>query len=293
MNRRHFLLSAAASGAAMAAPDRPARPALCLFSKHVPNLTYDEVGRTLKLMGFDGVDLTVRAEGHVLPERAAQDLPRAVETIRSYGLALPMITTNLLSASEPVARPILSTAAKLKVPFFKLGYHRYRPGVPVEKAVAEVKAATEGLVALGREYGIVAGFHNHSGNYVGTAVWDIREILKDSDPEWIGYYFDPAHATAEGGLYGWQLSLQLALRRLNMVAIKDFYWEKRGGRWQMTWCPLGEGMVDWPKVFAAFAAARFTGPMSLHIEYHAKDELSAIANDLAFMKKQVEIAYGA
>ena len=51
-------------------------------------------------------------------------------------------------------------------------------------------------------------------------------------------------------------------------------------------------MVDWTVFFAALAKARFTGPISLQIGYSAKDELSAIRKDLAFLKKQVAAAYG-
>ena len=56
--------------------------------------------------------------------------------------------------------------------------------------------------------------------------------------------------------------------------------------------PHGRGMVDWPRVFAAFAGARFTGPISLHVEYEPADEMGAIARDLEFIKKQVKAAYG-
>ena len=79
----------------------------------------------LKDAGFDGVDLTVRKGGHVLPERVREDLPRAVEAIQSHGLRVAMITTELTSPSDPTAGPILETAARLKIPFFKLGYWRY------------------------------------------------------------------------------------------------------------------------------------------------------------------------
>lgn len=123
MKRRDFLLGAAAAQVAAQSPAR--RFTICFFSKHLPNLNYDDLGKALKGAGFDGVDLTVRPGGHVLPERATQDLPRALEAIRSHGLEVPLITTELTSASDPSARPILSTAARLKVPFFKLGYWKY------------------------------------------------------------------------------------------------------------------------------------------------------------------------
>ena len=249
------------------------------------------MGKTSRELGFEGVDLTVRAKGHVLPERAAEDLPRAVETIRSQGVAVPMITTELLSASNPTARPIISTAGRLKIPYLKPGYYRWGKGDPLER-LAEVRRDLQSLMELCREAGLQVGFHNHSGDYVGMAIWDTREIIRDLDPRWVGYYFDPGHSVVEGGSTGWQIALKLVAPRLKMVAVKDFYWAKQDGRWRVRWCPLGEGMVDWPNVFAAFAAARFSGPISLHIEYNPKDELAAIAQDLAFIKRQVKAAYG-
>ena len=294
--RRDFTRSAALAGALALARGQAAasinRPTLCLFSKHLPKLNYAELATTVKQMGFDGVDLTVRAEGHVLPERAAEDLPRAVETIRAHSLAVAMITTGLTSPTDPAARPTLTTAGRLGVPFFKLGYSHYPDGVSIEARITEMRHDVAGLVAIGKEHGIAAGFHNHSGNYVGAAIWDTRAIIADMDPRWIGYYFDPCHATAEGGEGGWLIGLRMALPRIKMVAIKDFRWEKRDGKWKMIMCSLGEGMVNWPKFFSMLAAARFAGPISLHMEYEAADERAAIARDFVFLRKQVDAAYG-
>lgn len=290
MRRREFIAGALAAAQALKASSP--RPALCLFSKHLPKLNYAQLGAEVKRLGFEGVDLTVRPGGHVLPERAATDLPRAVETLREHDLEVPMITTGLVSAADPAARPILSTAAGLKIPCYKLGYWNYR-GAAVEKRIAEVKRDVRGLVELSKEYGIAAGYHNHSGDNVGAAVWDTRIIIGDLDPRWIGYYFDPCHATAEGGQGGWHTALEMALPRIKMVALKDFYWAKEQGKWKMKMCPMGEGMVQWSKVFSTLAAARFAGPLSLHLEYDPPDELPAIARDLEFVKKQVGAAYGA
>jgi sugar phosphate isomerase/epimerase len=291
MTRRAFALSAAAMYARGHAAAASTRPALCLFSKHLPNFNYTELARTVKQMGFDGVDLTVRAQGHVLPDRVADDLPRAAAAIRAEGLALPMITTGLISPADPTARPTLKTAADLHIPFFKLGYWHYTDGTPVEARIAEVRRDVAGLVAIAKESGITAGYHNHSGNYVGAAVWDTRAIIADLDPRSIGYYFDPCHATVEGGEGGWVIALGVALPRLKMVALKDFYWEKREGKWRMEMCPMGEGMVNWPKFFSTLAQARFAGPISVHVEYEAADMPAAIARDFAFVRKQVDAAY--
>ena len=287
ITRRQLLLAAAASPVLQGASTGPT---ICIFSKHLAQLDVNNLGKTAQQMGFSGVDLTVRDGGHVKPERAAIDLPRAFDSIQHHGLSIPMITTGLTSASDPTAHPILSTAAKLGIPRYKLGYFRYT-GSDIESRLAEVKRSVSGLVALGRTTGIQAGYHNHSNNNVGEAVWDIRDIIQDMDSRWIGYYFDPCHATAEGGVYGWHVSLDLALPRLKMIAVKDFYWEKSGGKWKMQMCPLGQGMVQWPTVFERLSAVGYNGPVSLHLEYEPANEMQAIADDLETLKHLVTAAY--
>jgi L-ribulose-5-phosphate 3-epimerase len=287
--RRKFI--AASLAAAVPAQAEHSRPTLCIFSKHLPKLNYDDLGRVSREIGFGGVDLTVRPAGHVLPARAAEDLPRAVEAIRSHGLSVPMITTGLTSPDDPAAKPTISTAGRLNIPCFKLGYWRYKPNVTVDATLASVKTATRGLAAMAAEYKTALGIHNHSGDYVGVAVWDTREVLSGLDPKWAGYYFDPCHATAEGGVYGWQLSARLAFQNLKMVAVKDFYWAKTGWKWKMTMCPLGQGMVDWPKFLKMLSSAPFNGPLTLHVEYEVSDEHAAIARDFEYLKKQVDAAY--
>ena len=89
MTRRSFL----AAAAAVPLMGDKKGPTLCMFSKHFPELNYAELGKTCKDLGFAGIDLTVRPKGHVLPERVAEDLPRAVDALRKAGLEVPMITT--------------------------------------------------------------------------------------------------------------------------------------------------------------------------------------------------------
>lgn len=294
--RRRLLFSVAALAAgarrrAGAADAGRARPLLCLFSKHLPKLNYSELGQECRRFGFDGVDLTVRPGGHVLPENVERDLPLAKAAIEAAGMTLPMITTGLTSTRDPAAEPTLRTAGRLGIPYFKIGYTRYR-SADVLDVLAANKRDTAALVELAARHGVAAGYHNHSGDYVGSPVWDIHEIIRDLDPRWIGYYFDPCHATAEGGLAGWRLALNIALKRLKMVALKDFYWRQdEQGRWRMQMCPMGKGMVDWDAFFSTIAKAGFRGPMSLHVEYDPPDEPAAIAADLAFMKRMVEKHY--
>ena len=309
MNRRDFMLTAALpvfspSGPATISASQDVRPgefrgSLCLFSKHVPWLTGKELASVVRKLGFNGIDLTVRPGGHVLPEAAATTMPPLVEAIRSEGVEVPMITTALLNASDATARPILSTAGRLGIPFAKLGYYRYGFR-DLDGELATVAGQLRSLVDLAAECKIQLGYHNHSG-YVGAPLWDVAKIIGPWDPQWIGYYFDIRHAVVEGGDAGWKIATLLAAPRLKMLAVKDFYWDKGPKGWAVRNCPLGQGMVDWPKFLAMLAAAKFAGPVSLHVEYDpggasepAKREamLAAAEQDLQFLRAQLKAAYG-
>lgn len=260
------IASAIARSAGAGSQSPPARPAFCLFSKHLPDLHWKDLGRAVKDAGFDGVDLTVRPGGHVLPERAAGDLPRALDAIRAAGVTVPMVTTELLSAGDPSAKPLLQAAAKNGVRYFKPGYWRYTSSPDVRAQVAATSRALEGLAALARDCGIELGFHNHAG-YIGSALWEIAPAIDRLDARWAGFYFDPRHAVAEGGGGAWKAATRLVAPRLKMVAVKDFFWKKTEKGWTIENCPMGEGAVDWVWFGKALKDANFSGPISVHLEY--------------------------
>lgn len=274
---------------------------ICLFSKHLPDLGWKDLGRRVKAAGFDGVDLTVRPGGHVQPERAVEDLAQAIQTIRSEGAEVCMLTTSLTSAEDVTAAPIFSAAARMGVRFIKPGYYPYR-FVDLRSELEGVRSELEGLVRLAAHYHVKLGFHNHPG-YVGAPIWDIAGILERMDPNSLGYYFDLRHAVAEGGASAWKMAAKLVAPRLMMVAVKDFYWERTQGKgWRQKNCPLGEGMVDWPAYTRMLAEAAYRGPISLHLEYPAPGKtpgevedntLAAAKRDLEFLENCLEKAYGA
>jgi sugar phosphate isomerase/epimerase len=295
LSRRQFLQTSSAAMWAAAAPipapaetlppaREPFRGTFCLFSKAVPQLSWQELAQSAKRAGFGGIDLTVRPAGHVLPQRVVEDLPKAVEAIRGEGLEVPMITTELVAADDPTAVPILSTAGKHSIPFLKPGYAHYK-FVDVRKELEEAGNQMRGLVALAQKFGVQVGYHNHSG-YIGAQVWDVAQAIDTLDPKWAGYYFDLLHATVEGGGAGWKIAANLVMPRLKMLAAKDFYWEKKGtAGWQETVCPLGEGMCHYKEFMPMAAQGGFHGPISLHLEY----QIPGVSDEqgIAFSREKV------
>ena len=274
------------------------RGTLCFFSKHLPMLAPGPLASAVKGLGLNGIDLTVRPGGHVTPERAATDLPIAFKAIIDEGLSVPMITTNLTSIDDPAAKPILTTAGHLGIPFFKPGYYNYA-FQDIHRELEQFAKQFTPLVELGKQSGVQAGFHNHEG-YLGAPLWDAASVIDRLDQKWVGYYFDVRHAVAEGGGAGWKIAFKLIAPRIKMIAVKDSYWEKTAKGWKQRNCPLGEGQVDWPVYFQMLREANFHGPISLHLEYEipgktaAQQEantLAAAARDVAFLKAQIKEAY--
>lgn len=305
VTRRAFLQSTIAAAGVAAMPSGITAQAsgfrgqICFFSKHLPRMNAQRLGRTLKQLGFDGVDLTVRPKGHIEPARVAQDLPPFVAGLKDEGMAVPMITTELLSDADPAARPTLETAAALKIPYFKAGYYRYALN-DVRKEIEAAAKQVRTLAALSARHGVRLGYHNHSGTYVGGPVWDFAPVIDSLDPKWAGYYFDVRHAVVEGGDAGWRASFNLVAPRLLMIAVKDFYWEKSAKGWRVVNCPLGEGMVDWKRYCSMLAKANFHGPVSLHLEYEIagatpeaeeQNTISATERDLQFIRARLREAY--
>ena len=247
---------------AMAGPGCP----VLFFSKHLPDLGWRDLGSAVRQAGFDGVDLTVRRGGHVLPPTVTEDLPRAVAAIRDAGSTVMMLTTEITQPGDATAGPVLQAARACDVRRLKAGYYRYA-FADVKRELAEATDAFRGLVGMAAKAGVLLAYHNHSG-YIGGPVWDALQMIQGLPAEATGLYFDVRHATVEGGEAGWRVALQRAVPHLRMLAVKDFYWEKRpDGRWRVVDCPLGEGMVDWKTFAAEIRAAGYSGPISLHLEY--------------------------
>ncbi len=272
MTRRAFLTATSAAAMAAAATSRmtlgaaaePTAPPVCVFSKHLEHLDYEDLARTCRELGLDGVDLTVRGGGHVEPAHVETDLPRAVEAIRAEGLDVPMITTRLLDGDDPTARPILTVAAEQGIGCFRCGWYRYDETThPME----QVRAFTErlaGLTKVAEECGIAGAYHNHSSmRDVGGPLWDLYLMVAEIDSPYMGASFDVGHAKADGGAGAWPTNTRLLAPYTQALAVKDVRWHE--GRVQ--WVPLGDGWVDLTASLRIFHDSGFNGPISLHFEY--------------------------
>ena len=256
---------------AFAAPPAPAIavPKLAVFTKHLQFLNGDALADALAEMGADGADVSLRAGGHIEPERVGEDFPALLKSLEKRKLTVPIATTDIVDASSPYAEKVLGTLASHGVRHYRWGGFKFDAPRPVVEQIEELKPRVRKLAQLNEKHGMCAVYHTHSGvNQIGAAIWDLHLLLKDFDPRYVAVNYDIGHATVEGGLGGWIESLNVTGSFLRGVALKDVVWTRTGGRrWRAAWCPVGEGMVRFDEFFAILKRVKFEGPMQVHFEY--------------------------
>ncbi|GJM30445.1 MAG: hypothetical protein DHS20C17_30800 [Cyclobacteriaceae bacterium] len=271
---------------------------ISIFSKHLQFLDYPELAKVSAEIGFDGIDLTVRPKGHVLPENVEQDLPKAIEAMRTAGIKPLMMASNVNDPQNPTDQAVLKTAARLGIKYYRMAYYRYTKEGSIPEDVAQFQKQTKELAQLNAALGLVGCYQNHAGNYVGASMFELYQIFKDADPNSSGLQYDIRHATVEGGK-SWETGLRLVNSRIRSLALKDFRWEQSGGKWETINVPMGEGMVDFKSFFGLLKKYGVKVPASLHLEYpiggaeHGDREISikpeqvydAMHKDLAFVRK--------
>lgn len=269
---------------------RRTAPMVCLHSANIARAPYFDLGNIAAQLGYEGVDITVMIGGHVDPRVTNVDLVRAFESVRGAGLEVPMITTAINTPADPTVYPVLYLTGHSQILLFRLGLWQYGPQ-QIDLRLAMVRQDLSRILPIAQQCGITAMFPNRAGGYVGAATWDAEQIIAPFDQRMVGHCFDPAEAMIEGGLGGWHTAFRLALPRLKSISLQDFYWEKSGPAWSVRKCPLGEGMVDFGKLFDMAAAAKFTGPISIRMDYQAPDAFGAMTRDAEFVKAQIQRAW--
>lgn len=292
LGRREFLGSSIAFGAGLVvglpafsdAPAKPVRNPICVFTKYLQSLSYDELADAMAKLGVDGIETPIRKSGSsIKPEQAPEELPKLVEALAKRNLKVTMVTSDILDANTPTARPLLQTAKQLGIPMYRLGFYRYDLNQPVLDQLKNVGAAVKEIAALNKEVGIQGVYQNHAGaELVGATVWDFFNLIQDIPNHQLALAFDLRHATVEAGL-SWQTLYNAVRSRIATCYAKDFVWDgRKDGN-----APLGKGRVD-GKFYKQLLADGFTGPISLHVEYlgdgTVQENLAAIKTDLGVLR---------
>ena len=269
---------------------------LVMFSKMLQEFDISGAGDIIKDIGFDGVDLTVRPSGHVLPENVEAELEPAVETLRDKGLSVPMLSTGIESADDPAAEPTFRTAAACGVEALKLGYWQVREFGAMRDEIAAAKLKLEGINALAEKYGVSANIHIHSGDFLSALAPIVSMLIEPFDPACIGAYPDLCHMGIEGARSGWKQGLDLLGGRTNLVGAKNAGLIREDAadgtvRWATKLVPVGEGITPFPEAFGYLKQLGFDGTVSFHSEYKGSSSLKDMTTEELIDQTREDLRY--
>jgi L-ribulose-5-phosphate 3-epimerase len=276
ISRRNFLINTAKAGSILPFVSLDARsegrstdmefPKIHIFSKHLQFLNYKDMTEAARELGFDGLDLTIRPKGHVLPERVEDDLPLAVEAMKKVGMQPSLFCTAVEDATNPTDRKLLETAAKHGFNYYRMNWYRYPNQKSIPAALNDYAEKVAGLSQLNKQLGITGCYQNHAGRMVGASLFEVWQILQKADQQFMGTQYDIRHATVEGGL-SWQTGLNLIQPHIKTIVLKDTTWENKNGKCTIHNVPLGQGMVDFSTYFKFIKQHHIQVPVCLHLEY--------------------------
>ncbi len=208
MDRRQLLqagaavLAAAASKNALAqtpaAATAPAKPpfALSAYSRNLQWLrSPQDLAKGIVEIGLKQVDLTVSsAAGHVDPARVAGDLPAYVAGLKAAGIAVSCITTDITDAGSANAEAILKAASAAGITHYVWGGLRYDETKPYPAQVDALKVRVQALARLNQRYRIKGLYQPARGaGSVGSAFFDILQVLRNFDPAQVGIHYNVAN----------------------------------------------------------------------------------------------------
>lgn len=280
LSRRDFLTKAALASAATsfwagqspaATPASSWPPALAVFSKvyQTLKLSFEEAADVTAAAGLDGVDCPVRPGGEILPQRAADELPRYHDALRRRGVRLLLLTTAITSPATPHARLVLRAARDLGVRYYRLGWWSYDGDRIPEALQRDIRAQLKDLAGLNRELGLCALFQNHSPGgrkYAGGDLAELYELVRDVDAAHVGVAFDIGHALIVHG-DRWPEHFERLAPYIKVAYVKD---PDPAGNF----VPFGQGRMGRTDFFKRLKALGYSAPISMHIEFEwlTKDE---------------------
>jgi len=239
---------------------------ISFFTKPFDKYELEFMLETLVMAGVDGLDLTVRPDGRVEPEQVEAELPKVVDAARKYKLSTEMMVTSITGINSPFAEKILKTASEHGIKHYRMGYLDYDLKLGILESIKLHRNALPDLFKINQKYKIQAGYQNHTGDKVGSPMWDILDLMRDFPLENISSQFDIGHAKAEGAA-SWILSMHLLSKSVGSLAFKDFIWKIENGKAQLVCVPLGQGIVDFEDYFITLKDLGIVAPITLHMEY--------------------------
>jgi len=263
------------------------------FEKPFQKLGYERMGEELAKIGMDGIEATIRTDGHITAETAEEDVPKMVADLAKNGQKAYIAATHLLEA-DAATEKLLKILKANGIERYRMNYYRYDLKGDMLQQLRDHKKKAEDLAAMNKEIGIQGLYQLHSGaRLVGGMSWDLALLLEDIDPKNLGVAYDLRHFRTDSGL-SWRGALQTCRKHIQAIYVKDARWV--GARSdKLAACRLDTGFVN-QKIFENVREGLGPMPISLHMEWgtanvykkeEAMDAVRRMAIDFNILKSWI------
>lgn len=242
-------------------------------------MSLPELGRFVKGLGFDGIELPVRPGYQVEPENVA-DLPEAAKQLADCGV-------KICSIAGPTDEATIAACGQAGVPIIRICVSIPKDGGYLE-AEAQTQRTFDALAPVLEEHGVTIGVQNHCFRCVTSAI-GLRHLIEKYDPKHVAAVWDPAHCALDGE--DPELAADILWSHLCTVNLKNAYWVRKTGteaedvEWGIHWTTGRQGLASWPRVVAELKQRSYSGTVCLCAEFSDHDAVERLtAEDIAYAK---------
>ena len=235
------------------------------------------LGELVADMGFDAVELPVRAGYQVAPDDVATALPAAVRELARAGIAVASIASGTDEATFAACAEAGVPFIRIMVPIASAGYAA--TGAEIRRTLADLSGRAE-------RHGVRVAIQPHYDDYIADSS-ELFSLLQDVDPRFVAAIWDAAHDALarkrpEHGLERlWPWLGMVNLKSAYYARVDDGASSRADPVWEPVFTDARSGMAEWGRAIRYLVERDFAGPICLTAEYTDESDLVAkVTQDL-------------
>jgi sugar phosphate isomerase/epimerase len=259
---------------------------LTVFTKPWPDMSPRDLGRLVKRLGFDGVELPVRPGYQVTPENVAKGLPEAAKALGDEGVSIG-------SVAGPTDERTIAASAEVGCRIIRVcvGIDRKHGYVATE---ARVRKEYDALVPALERHGVSIGVQNHCGFCVGSAV-GIMHLIEGYDPAVVSAVLDPGHCAVDGEPP--EMAIDIVWSHLSLVNLKSASHLRKSGpnpteaAWEIYWSTARHAGYSWKATVEELRKREYSKDICLPAEYTDEGTGGQLMGEAVIAPLKYDMAY--
>jgi sugar phosphate isomerase/epimerase len=159
-----------------------------------------------------------------------------------------------------------------------------------------MKREIDSFLPLCEKYGVKIGLQHHYGPGLNNSM-ELRHILEDYDPKYVGAIWDAAHS----GLAGEEpeQALDIVWEKLLLVNFKNAFYKRQNGpeasraEYSRHFTTGRQGLASWERAIKHLKKLGYEGNICLTAEYSDEEKVNEYtAQDIVYIKYLFDEIYG-